>query len=226
MRLRLVVPLAVLAGGLPVLPALASWLSVGSGHVVAGAEVLTPPVTVLAVPVAPTSSAVDVTYAPGTNPSPAGYVVVRDKTAAGGPGPVTLTCTTSPCHDTGLTSGVTYTYTVQTVLGAWTAATAPAANATTTAALLVAGHTGNRSGKVRFTGTGAVAAVPLDVAVCSAPVLTCTPTSATYLESVTLTPATPGLWTSPLTSRLTAGSTYVATASQGATVSAPYTFVA
>jgi hypothetical protein len=114
-------------------PALASW-AVGSSDASgsASATILFAPASPAAATVTPTNSAIDVSFS-GANPSGTTYTVTRDKTTAGGAGPQVACAglTASPCHDTGLANGITFTYAITAVLGAWTAAAATTPSATT-----------------------------------------------------------------------------------------------
>ncbi len=137
---------------------------------------------------------------------------------------MTLACTSSPCHDTGLAPGTTFTYTVVTSLGAWRARSATATATTTTGLLAVTGHQVNGSGKTRLSGTAPTAS-QVDVALCRATVPVCTATTPGYVETATATPTSAGAWTtSPTAAKLVTGTTYTATATQGAAISAPYAF--
>lgn len=103
------------AGGV----AAAAWTAAGGG---AGAvptrSLVTPEVSATRSTTSP-SSAVDVAWTAPGQISGTTYAVVRS--SAGG-GEVTLSCTSSPCSDTGLASGTTYTYRVTAALGTrWTA---------------------------------------------------------------------------------------------------------
>lgn len=224
MRARLLVVVAgaalVVAGGLP---AVASWGVRGAGTTTAGAAALLAATGVAAAPVAPTATAVDVTFTAGAQPPGTTLVVQRSSAATA---PVTLSCTVSPCHDTGLTSGVTYTYAVRASLGAWLGP-AVTVSATTTAPLDVTGATVLGAGKTRLLGSSGTAGVPVDVALCQGTVASCGPTTPGYVETVSVTPAAPGAWTTPLTAtKLVTGTAYTAQAVQGPAVSAPFTFTA
>ena len=123
--------LAVAATG----TAAAAWLSSGTGIGGAAATALSAPTSPTATTVAPTASAIDIGFTPASNPTGTTYTVTRDKAASGVVG-ATVACsglTASPCHDTGLSSGTTFTYTVTVVLGAWTKAAATTPSATTSA---------------------------------------------------------------------------------------------
>lgn len=208
------------------LPAAASWGVRGAGTTTTGAAALAPPTGVAASPVAPTATAVDLSFVAGANPAGTALVVQRDTTAAGAPGPVTLACSASPCHDTGLTSGLTYTYRVWAALGGWRSS-AVTATATTTAALDVTGAVLTRSGKAKLSGTTATGGLPVDVAVCQGTVAACTTTTPGYVETVSVTPAAPGGWTTaPTAAKLVAGTAYTAQAVQGPAISAAFGFTA
>jgi hypothetical protein len=225
-RTALLVPALALLALSTTAPALASWDVRGTGSTEARADALAPPAALAATPVAPTSSAVDVTFTAAPGPVGTTFVVQRDKTATGLPGPVTLACTASPCHDTGLTSGVTYTYSVTATLGGWRT-TPVTATATTTGVLTLDAALVTGGGKTRFSGTATTAGVTVDVALCRTATPVCTTTTPGYVESVSVTPATLGAWTTgPTTSRLVPGTTYWATAAQGPALSAPLVFTA
>jgi hypothetical protein len=221
-RLLVVVTGAALAAAVGP-PAVASWAARGAGTTTAGAAALLAATGVAATPVAPTATAVDVTFTAGDQPTGTAFVVQR---STGGTGAVTLACTASPCHDTGLTSGVTYTYTVRPALAAW-AGPSVAATATTTAALDVTGATVLGSGKTRLLGTTGTAGLAVDVALCQGTVAACGPATAGYLETVSVTPAAVGAWTTtPTVAKLVTGTAYTAQAVQGPAVSAPFSFTA
>ena len=103
---------AVLGGGV----AYAAWSTGGSGtgRTTAG-SLVTPDVTASRSTTAP-SSAVDLSWSATSQFAGVSYSVVRS------PGNVTLNCTSSPCSDTGLSPGTTYTYAVTAKLHSWTAA--------------------------------------------------------------------------------------------------------
>jgi hypothetical protein len=227
---RLPVVLALVTAVLDVTgSARAAWTWVGIGTGAAGATVLAAPGSPAAAAVAPTDSAIDVSFAVASQPPGTTYTVLRDLTTTGGPGPQVACAglTASPCHDTGLASGTTYTYTLTAVLGGWTASAATTVGAATTGPLTITkgGVTGG-SDKAKFSGTGAVAGVVIDVAVCRASGNPCTPGSPDYLQTVAFTPAANGTWgpTAPTAGKLPTGS-YEAQASDGARVSALFPFV-
>lgn len=121
---------ALLLGGV----ASAAWNLVGTGSGSGKASSLAAPTSPSAATVAPTSSSIDISFSPASNPPGTTYTVTRDKTASGAAG-ATVACsglTASPCHDTGLATGTTFTYTVAAVLGSWSAAAATTPSATTT----------------------------------------------------------------------------------------------
>src|SRR4051794_19599665 len=101
------------------MPALAAWtLPAGSGSSAGTATSLNAPTGVSAAAVAPTSSAIDISYTAPSNPTGTTYTVTRStsKTGAAGSQTVCSGVAASPCHDTGLTAGLTFTYTVSAVL--------------------------------------------------------------------------------------------------------------
>ena len=120
---------AILLGGV----ASAAWNLAGTGSGSGSASSLAAPTSPSAAAVTPTSSAIDITFTPASNPPGTTYTVTRDKTAAGAAG-ATVACSglsVSACHDTGLASGVTFTYTVSAVLGSWATSAATTPSATT-----------------------------------------------------------------------------------------------
>lgn len=208
----LLVPLAVAALATP---AVAAWVTSGTGTTALAATSLLPPTGVVATGAA---STVDLTWTAPANPAGAVFRVVRS------PGAVTLACTSSPCQDSGLAAGTTYTYAVSVALAGWASA-AVTASATTTGGLLVTGATANRPGKVRVSGTGAVAGVPVDVALCLGALPVCTTTTLGYLETLSVTPAAAGAWTTgPSGTKALPGVAYTAAAVQAGAVSPPYVF--
>lgn len=124
----------LLAGG-----AAASWSRPQSGAGTGAATSLATPTAVTASPVVPTSSAIDVTFTPGSNPPGTTYTVTRDKKADGTAGSqvVCSGLTASPCHDTGLKASTSFTYTVAAVLQSWTKTTTSASVSTTAATTAV-----------------------------------------------------------------------------------------
>lgn len=132
-----VVSVALLGVGMTAAPALAAWSGTSAGPGRAKATTLAAPTGVSAAAVSPTTSAIDIAFTPATNPPGTTYAVTRNKTKAGVLG-AQLACTgltASPCHDTGLASSTTYTYTVTAVLRSWSQAalTATASTSSPTA---------------------------------------------------------------------------------------------
>lgn len=216
----------VLAGGLP---AHAAWTTTGTGTGAGAATVLAAPGAPAAVAVAPTDSAVDVSFTLPAQPPGTTYTVLRDLTTTGGLGPQVACAglTASPCHDTGLASGTTYTYAVVATLGSWSTAAPTTAAAATTGPLTITSATvAGGSDKAKFSGTGAVAGVVIDVAVCHASGNPCNPASPDYVTTVSFTPAANGTWgpTAPTTGKLAPGS-YEAQATDGGRTSALVAFV-
>jgi hypothetical protein len=154
----------VLVGGLACAVATAgtswgAWIKAGTGTAVSKATSLSAPTGLGAATVTPTSSAIDVSFTPAANPAGTTYTVTRDKKKDGSAGP-DVACsglTASPCHDTGLTGGTAFTYTVTAVLGNWIAAAGTHPTATTTIApaitMTVSAGSGHRN---VFSGTTTV----------------------------------------------------------------------
>lgn len=136
-----VVTVALLGVGMTAAPALAAWTGNAPGSSRAKATTLAAPTGVSATAVSPTTSAIDISFVLATNPPGTTYVVTRDKTTTGAAGPQVVSgcaaLTASPCHDTGLASGTTYTYTVKAVLQSWNGTTASAGASTSAATVQV-----------------------------------------------------------------------------------------
>lgn len=211
------------------LPARAAWTWVGVGTGAGRALALAVPGSPTAAAVTPTDSAVDVSFAVPAQPPGTTYTVVRDVTAAGSPGPAVACAglTASPCHDTGLASGTTFTYTVTAVLAGWSRSAATTATASTTGPLTITkGGTAGNSSKAKFSGTGAAAGATIQVHVCRASGNPCTPTSSAYLETVSFTPTANGTWgPTGTTSKLANNQQLEAQATDGARVSPLFPFV-
>jgi hypothetical protein len=206
----------------------AAWTKAGTGAGAGSSTSLAAPTGVSAATVAPTSSAIDVTFSPATNPTGTTYTVTRDKTKSGAAGPQ-VACsglTASPCHDTGLSSGITFTYTLTAVLGTnWLRAAETTPSATTTASFAITTRTfSNGSRKYSFSGTGAPATAQVTVTVCTVDVWPCAAANQAS-PVVTVTPPAPGPWgPTGSTGNLNVGTTYFARASQGAASTATFTF--
>lgn len=208
----------------------AAWSLSGSGSGGGAAASLTAPGAPTAAAVAPTDSAVDVSFATGSQPPGTTYTVVRDVTANGDPGPA-VACsglTASPCHDTGLAGGTTFTYTVTAVLGSWSAAAPSTATTATSGPLTITkGGTAGNSNRAKFSGTGAAAGVTIQVHVCRATGNPCTPSSSSYVESVSFTPTATGTWgPTGTTGKLANNQPYEAQATDGARTSPLWSFTA
>jgi hypothetical protein len=205
-------------------PALAAWQLSGTGGGTAKASSLTAPTAPTATTVAPTSCAIDIAFAPSSNPPGTSYTVVRDKTRSGGAGPQ-VACsglTASPCHDTGLASSTTFTYTVSAVLGTWSTAAATTPSATTAAPLAItsAGISGN---KAAFSGTGSSGTTQITVVVCKANSFPCSSTNTEATVAVSNPSA--GAWgPTAQTSNLPNGASHWAQATQGSSTSAVFAF--
>lgn len=112
----------LLGGGV----AYAAWAETGSGEGAAAAASLGTPASVSAT--ATSSSAIQISWnAPASGPTPTSYQVVRN-------GTTTLSCTSSPCTDSGLAAGSYNEYVVSSKLGDNWVKTATKVAATTDAA--------------------------------------------------------------------------------------------
>lgn len=162
MRRLLSLPVALTALVAVGAPAWAAWvLPAGTGTGSAGARSLTAATNPAA---SAAGSTVTITWTNGSNPGGTTHTVVRNSSPA-----VTLSCTATPCTDSGVPNG-TYTYTISPALQSWTGAgatTAPVTVAVQTAppslpTMLAADDSGasnsdhiTRVARPRFTGTAA-----------------------------------------------------------------------
>lgn len=129
----------------------AAWSVSGSGTGAAKAQSLNAPT---ASATAQSSSSIQVTWTVGTQPPGTTYSVVRN-------GTTTLSCTSSPCTDTGLAGSTSYSYVVTAKLGsAWvassntTSATTPTSATRGTNTALTSNQNPVRTGAtVTFTAT-------------------------------------------------------------------------
>lgn len=112
------VVLALLGG-----TAYAAWSVSGSGTGAAKAQSLNAPT---ASATAQSSSSIQVTWTVGTQPPGTTYSVVRN-------GTTTLSCTSSPCTDTGLAASTSYSYVVKAKVGSAWVASSNTTSATTSA---------------------------------------------------------------------------------------------
>lgn len=116
--LATVVVLALLGGA-----AYAAWNASGTGTGDAKAQALSAPT---ASATAQSSSSIQVTWTVGTQPPGTTYSVVRN-------GTTTLSCTSSPCTDTGLATSTSYSYVVTAKVGSAWVASSNTTSATTSA---------------------------------------------------------------------------------------------
>lgn len=114
-----VLGVAVLGGA----PALAAWSKAGTGAGAAQATSLVTPTDVSATGASNTT--MTITWSAANQLSGATYQVVRN-------GSTTLSCTSSPCTDSGLTAGTTYSYVVSSKIGTNWSKSAASVNGTTT----------------------------------------------------------------------------------------------
>ena len=128
MRPRLLTVIATVLVAVTVLGtgvAYAAWVIAGSGSGATAAASLAKPVLTATQSSTSPESAIDLSWTAGAQPPGTTYEVRRNGT--------TVVCTSpSPCTDSGLAPGTTYSYVVTAKLGLWTRASDPASATTAT----------------------------------------------------------------------------------------------